>query len=895
MDNGANFHKLDLHVHTPASACFLDKSISAEDIVQAAIDSGMDAIAITDHNNAEWVNRVKLAAEGTPLTVFPGVEISVQPGIHVIALFPLESKGEHINDLLSKLGIGVDQRGNPEAIVTDLGVQKVISLIHEHDAFAILAHIDDFKGAWKELRGQTRVHLWQDAPYDAVEVVGDSLPEYVRQDPNFRKPAYYWSSDNPDPDDPSKHSLEGIGTQYSNFKMDKPISWEGLRQCFDDPGVRIRLGEISTNQKPALKNIEISGGFLAGMRLSFNPDLNCIIGGRGTGKSALLEIIRHTFNAPTKTEVNEKQAGSLLEGVFTPGSKASIEISIDNVDYKVKRISGRAPEVYRIDTSGECKIEVDPHDLFPLEVYGQKEIYQISLDPEFQLKLIDGFVKDDITKLEIAERSHLQQCKQIADDIMILNENITSALDMVSQLASIEEKIRRMENVGYQEIVKEKQLYDKEKRIIEKIDNQIRNVRENLDEFEEITKVDLEALSDKKLEGLPNIQLFNKQKEAIAKINQILEDQVVVIKQAVEKEWAEVSDHKLVWEKYFQEKERQYNKLIDEMLAEGDVSTDIFMQLQEERSKLLEITEQLVKDKDKRELLYSERDELLEKLCAMRDQEYHIRNNKARELSCAMNKVRIEVIPEGNRKAYKEFLYDIFQGLNVRKSELDKIADSMIFDEYSIPQKYRNAIELSRAILTEKIREDKDESPLETIFGCDSDAMKRNISGLPLENIFKLEEFRIPDLPIISLKVDDQIRGYRPLDKLSVGQRCTALLSIILLETSNPLLIDQPEDDLDNQFIFDQIVESLRNERRNRQFIIATHNANIPVSGNADLIMVLQAGVPEGQFSDNGRVAQGGIGSLDQDSVKEYVTNILEGGSHAFLIRKNRYGRLVNY
>jgi ABC-type lipoprotein export system ATPase subunit len=895
MGNGARYRKVDLHVHTPASACFTDKSVRAKDIVQAALDSGMDAIAITDHNNAKWVDRVKQAAQGTTLTVFPGVEISVQPGVHVIALFPLEARGEHINALLSKFDIDVDERGNPEAIVTDFGVQKVISLIHGQNAFAILAHIDDHKGAWKELSGQTRVQMWQNAPYDAVEIVAESLPTYVCQDPNFRKPAYYWSSDNPDPNDPSKHSYHGIGTRYSYFKMDDPISWEGLRQCFEDPDVRIRIGDLNTTKKPTLNTIEITGGFLDGIKLSLNQDLNCIIGGRGTGKSALLEIIRHTFNAPVKTEVNHKQSANLLEGVFPAGAMATIGVSLEDVNYKIRRISGREPQVFLLQNNEEVKLDVNPHDLFPIDVYGQKEVYQISLDPEFQLRLLDAFVKDEIGKLEIDEREILQKCKQIADDIIIIEEKISSEQDMVSQLPAVDEKIRRMENVGYQETVKEKQLYDQEKRIIEKADSQVENVVNALDEFASSLKIDLETFPDDKVDGLPNYQFLKAIKASLTRINEKLEEHLDSIKTHITEEWAGNSKEKHEWEKSYQKKEVQYNKLINEMSTEGDISTDLFIQLQDQRSELLEIKDQLEKDKKRRDKLYSERENFIKKLHEARDKEYQIRKEKAKQLSGAMKKVKVEIKPQGNREVYKEFLYDLFHGFNVYKSELDKIAEAFNPEENSHYKTYRNTQCLSKAIRTEKIRQDEDESILEKVFGCNSDAMKRNISSLPIEKLYELEEFHIPDLPIISLKVDDQSSRYRPLDKLSVGQRCTALLSIILLESTNPLLIDQPEDDLDNQFIFDQIVESLRNEREKRQFIIATHNANIPVSGNADLIMVLKAGIPEGQAAENGRVAEGGLGSLDVDSVKEYVTNILEGGSNAFLIRRNRYGRLVNY
>jgi ABC-type lipoprotein export system ATPase subunit len=147
-----------------------------------------------------------------------------------------------------------------------------------------------------------------------------------------------------------------------------------------------------------------------------------------------------------------------------------------------------------------------------------------------------------------------------------------------------------------------------------------------------------------------------------------------------------------------------------------------------------------------------------------------------------------------------------------------------------------------------------------------------------------MEICAVPDLPIIELQVGNGEFGYKQLQTLSVGQKCTALLSIILLESSAPLLIDQPEDDLDNHFIFDQIVTTLRSAKEKRQFLIATHNANIPVSGDAELIIVMGANERKGWIEENG------IGSIDTPEIKHAVEKILEGGENAFKIRKEKYG-----
>ena len=129
MKPGNYFCKVDLHVHTPASECFTETGITPEMLVNQAIESGMKAIAITDHNSAEWVDRIKQAAADTELTVFPGVEIAVQPGVHVVAIFPEDRKGSHVTDLLSELGLKTDDRGKNNSLVNKFSVQEVVSII----------------------------------------------------------------------------------------------------------------------------------------------------------------------------------------------------------------------------------------------------------------------------------------------------------------------------------------------------------------------------------------------------------------------------------------------------------------------------------------------------------------------------------------------------------------------------------------------------------------------------------------------------------------------------------------------------------------------------------------------------------------------------------------------
>jgi PHP family Zn ribbon phosphoesterase len=907
MPPGLRFCSVDLHVHTPASRCFAEKGVTPETIVEQAIACGMHAIAITDHNTAEWVDRVKAVAADTTLTVFASVEITVGPGVHVLAIFPEDRTSAHITDLLAKLGLGADERGDQEALVTQFGIQAVVSMIREQGALPVLAHIDGPRGAWRELResGQTLIQLWRAAEFAAVEIVGEGLPDEVGCAPFDYCPACYWASDNPHPDDPTKHSHLGIGTRYSRFKLDDPISWEGLRQCFQDPGVRIRPArprdDLATSH-PVIEGVRVEGGFLSGLDLGLNPNLNCVIGGRGTGKSTLLELIRHAFDAEPKTETNVRQAQGILENTFPPGSRVTVHFRLgDGSAYRLERISERPPQVFRGD--GSEPLAVMPADLLPLQVYGQKEVYEISQDPAFQLRLLDNYVAEDLGPLRREEDELLRQLRDNAAEILRLEEDIVSAEEQLGELGAIEEELHRLEQQDFAARMQQKKLYDQEKRLVDQAEAQVSGLTEALDEFLQKQRLDVDLLGTEPTEGLPNQDVLLAQGELLRATNADMERSLNALKGRVQAKWGEGQAGRETWQAAYDAQDEAYQALLREFQESGEVlDPDRYIQLQNRKMKLEELDREVQKQTAEVARLHQARGELLVQLRAVRRRQYEVRRDKASELTRLLDgDVRITVHPQGHREAYKHYLRELFAGLNVRNPHRDRLVEAEADQpeqeaqrpvefrgetRYLIPRipRYLDPIDLAEAIRLEQERIDEEESLLESHFSVDSDAMRRNIAGLSQEKLFELETFAVPDLPVIQLRVASGELGYRPLSALSVGQKCTALLSLVLLESPATLLVDQPEDDLDNQFIFDQIVATLRREKERRQFLIATHNANIPVSGDAELIIVLEADERHGWVGD------GNIGSIDTETIKQSVERILEGGENAFRIRKEKYG-----
>jgi len=399
---GLMWRKLDLHVHTPASECFQAESVSGSTgsvtpdmIVRAAQEKGLHGIAVTDHMSGEWVDLVKEAADSSGLIVFPGVELSVQ-SYHVIALFDRDFTTAHLNRLLGALGVQTQQGSTQHPI--DKSFHEVCEIINEYEGLTVLAHIDcQHSGAWHQAgKVPVRRKVFNDPLYAAIELKEGDPPEplidqkVARNRGYTRQPAYYYASDNPCPDDPSKHCLEGIGSRYSWFKGEQDFNLECLRQCFTDPSQRIRRPqEFEESPIPRLVSIEVNGPFFGNAKFDFHRGLNSIIGGKGVGKSLLVEFLRLALDDTSGIDVIlNDHCGKVVEQLGE-GGRVLVECVSQTADRYIvdavvteSRPSGGNPEY---ETTLEVRnadtdeiLDVNIAELFPLKVFSQGEIVEIS-------------------------------------------------------------------------------------------------------------------------------------------------------------------------------------------------------------------------------------------------------------------------------------------------------------------------------------------------------------------------------------------------------------------------------------------------------------------------------------------------------------------------------------
>ncbi|MDE0610771.1 MAG: AAA family ATPase [Anaerolineaceae bacterium] len=881
---GLRFRKLDLHVHTPASKDFDDKSVTADQIVDQAIEAGLDAIAITDHNTGEWIDLVQKAASKKGLVVFPGVEISCfagTGGIHLIALFDEDKDSNHVENLLSALGIPPDKQGDIEAMTdSNLGITAIIDIIQNStwQGLAVPAHVTSAKGILDDIRGNPRTEVIQHPTLIAVEATCFQNEELKNKnkravdlldgnDPIYRRMlAVYQASDNPSGTDAGGHGLAGIGKRFTNFKMEK-INLDSLKQCFLDPDVRINQDlEYQDIPYPRITSVSISGGFLQDQTAHFNAGLNSIVGGKGTGKSLLIELMRFALDqSPERSELSQdhraKLANRLIEG-------NCVELEFTNAaaqTFSLKR-------TYRSDGSSCDTTDYDPSQLFPVLFLSQNEIIRIAECENEQLKFIDQFFdfRTHEHTIQNIERSLRESDNQLAQSIRATREHFdlerriaTDELD----LSSLEEQLSHKTFTNYKQAEQQNQV----------IDSQVSSVVHLLELLtsaqKDATQVDFPEIPDSLLENdrIARIQ------ERISKAKETAITQLTVLRQTVTGIQSEITLEQNTWSREFQNVRSEF----DEHLRNQGVD---FQELEERRATILHRIEDsrrqlqhLTRQKEALPTIRTARKKTLDDL-----EQAYVAYRTAREIRCdqfqtiSKGKLRLSIGGASNAEAFKNRLMELKTGSYLHEHDIDAIASKVQPREFvaSIMRNYMEAAESSET-LTELA----------------------NKTGVSLPNIQKLTDVlisnnRLEVLLELQYKVYPQDRlqieflvgkdRFSPLHSLSVGQKSTALLIIALSDGKMPVVIDQPEDSLDIRSIWKDICSNLRTNKSTRQFIFTTHNSTFAVASDSDNFIILEAD------SENGRIIHNG--SMDHSSVSKEVLTYMEGGLDPYHIKSAKYG-----
>jgi len=618
-----------------------------------------------------------------------------------------------------------------------------------------------------------------------------------------------------------------------------------------------------------IMSLRVTGGFLDGLQLNFSDGLNCIIGGRGTGKTSVLELMRWTLDLIPEDDKTQrfKTISKLIQANLGSGV-VELRIGTEHgINYCVQRSWGSETIVQ--NESGEVvDINISQGNVLSFDVYSQNQIEDIANNPFFQLVLLDKFVSEKVKDAKSQIQSLVHDLDSNASEILKLRQETSELREQNTQLPAIVEKLKAFKIDGSDEEAKAirregefKTIRDQEKRCLDQLEKLLSGTESRLRETTSQLPSQKDELFDLAIMEGPNKTQIQKVKDlADAGIRDIASLVEKAVKRAIETE-SEISLLATEFKALHGQQEKAYQAFLSESkkeqgkVKERDALLSRQAELQECQKKLRKRSEELAK-KD------AERTEILGRLSEIKDERFQVRSEMATDLSGRLNPtIRLKVEQYGNVDSYRALLLEAMKGSGFRYAQIvDKLVKRIP------PQEFAAIVQRSDV---ETLREQLE---------LDADRANRVILQLKdTPELFKIEVVELHDRPTVELKDGPD---YKDSTALSTGQKCTTILPILLLESASPLLIDQPEDNLDNAFIFETIVKSIRKVSGNRQLILVTHNPNIPVLGEAEQVFVLSSTGRHSSLKASGSV----------DEVKEEVETILEGGKEAFQKRKERYG-----
>lgn len=879
LPNGARFYRCALQVNPFAYlhrhnklTTFSNEAEYNAAIVQGCKDQGIEVIAVTDHYRVKDSSGLVRAAQDAGIFAFKGFEAVTKDGVHFLCLFDPTKADSVLERYIGECGVHDENALSPTG---DKDCLELLDAAKRWEAVCVAAHVAaDGGGLLKKLSGQTRIKVWKSPNFLACALPGpaDDSPDSVRQillnkDPQHLRDRAVAIINAQDVNSPDELKLPGS----SCFIKMSQVSVEALRQAFLDPISRIRLTS-DPQAEPHAEFIAIAweGGFLNGSAIHFNENLNVLVGGRGTGKSTTIESLRYVLGLEPLGDDARKAHQGVLREVLKNGTKISLLVRSHKPSPRCYTIERTVPNPPIVKDEYGTVLTLSPKEVMPgVEIFGQHEISELTKSREKLTLLLERFVDRDPaatgrkSKLRLDLERSRGRIGEVKRELVAIDERLAA-------LPSLEETLKRFQEAGLEERLKEKSLLIREERLLGVVAERLAPLYTMQEELASSLPLDTAFLTPLALEGLPNADLFGEAESIFSKMSLRLQTVASQFESTLKAADVELGTMRTRWDERRTAVEATYERLLRE-LQKSKIDGEEFIRLRRQIEELRPLRER--KENLLRELTTHEgyRRQLLADWEDAKAGEFRSIETAAKKVTRKLkDRVRVEVAMSGNREPLEKLLKDEVGG-NLTAT-LDRL---------------RERLDLSLPDLAQRCREGKD--ALVKVFGLPPGGAEK-IAQANQAMFMLIEELELPATTKIELNTASE--GASPtwqlLEHLSTGQKATAVLLLLLLESDAPLVVDQPEDDLDNRFITEGVVPIMRDEKRRRQFVFSTHNANIPVLGDAELILGLGA---KGEGKEGqAMILPEFMGSIDGQPVRELVEEILEGGKTAFEMRRLKYG-----
>ena len=900
---GSRWWRVDIHAHSPKSYDFKDQMEETADAMrqwlEAARDAGIDAIAVTDHNTAEAISLIQNVAskvDAVPV-VFPGVELTASNGCHLLLLMDPSCNQQHVDDLLSRVGVPVDDRGKQTAR-SPLSVENILDECGDN-ALVIGAHVngsdDERTHSLLHCGGMQRIEVLRNAKLAGVEVQPDldcdetwldgSKPEVGR------KLSQVWGSDS--------HSLDSIGQRFTWVKMTKP-NLEGLRLALLDgeaslkPARRGDVANPNSHANQVIESITIHEGKLIGRNtptsVCFNPWLNAIIGGRGTGKSTLVDFCRIVLRRDRELDGAASSRDESLREVFD----RRMRVATSRTDDGLLRENSRMEVVYRKDgerfllswsqdgaAQSIVRLRDNEHipedgnitERFPVRIYSQKQLFALAQDPNALLTVID-----DVQAVQAAGSE--RRMNQLENEYLTLRLDARAAAAQASELPNIQASLndvrRKLEVIqqgGHAQILSayrtRRQTNDTWNAILEATGRGLDLVSSAVDELS-VAELDIGVESEDDAPRAAMRRAHQSLNRLIAEFRQSVAGSIAEVERQLTEVRAGADANE--WSAAVRESEAEFENTVARLAEEGISDPTEYGALVDQATRLEAEIGRLTGERQRVATLEAQAEEVLTRYRGERGQ----LNARRREFakSASGDALRVEV----NAYAAHPSLADDLEGiLGIQRFQEDRGAIAGRIWPQDNGQWDWNRLD---AIVAEMRRF---HSGMIDLWDTHDARFKAALRGIPPERIDRLALYLPEDTVSVRFRDAGSSNDWRSLSQGSPGQQTAALLAFVLGFGNEPIILDQPEDDLDSTLIYELLVNRFRELKATRQMIVVTHNPNIVVHGDAEYVVSLD--VP------NGETTVRCSGGLQEISVRDEICRVMEGGREAF---QSRYHRIIS-
>ncbi|MGD9160096.1 MAG: AAA family ATPase [Desulfobacteraceae bacterium] len=850
--NGAVWLKADFHMHTRADREYDKKYKDDDQFIQKYIarmgKTDTRIGVITNHNkfDRDEFLALKKVAQKKDICLFPGIEFSLKEGLHLLIVFDdrwYQGQNDNINLFITNAFYGIDNYNTPPYPNSGFSLKETVEALDKIgiDYFLVMPHPDDVNGLFKVLDGRTlEAFIKADEFNKVIALQKSGNRENYNKIIQFtnRELACIEGSDN------AQGGIESIGSGRITYVKLGSYSFETLKYCLIDHHNRVRPKEKPEIKNAWIKSISFEGGLLNETKLDFSPELNSFIGIRGSGKSSILEILRYTLGISLSNQASDKDyKNGLIEHVLKSGGKVIVDV-INSLkkEYRIEKIYGQKEDIFE----NNLRIDVPSiNTVFQTPVYfGQKDLSSKHID--FEADLIKKLIGNRLDSLKQAQNLKISEIEDLLTQLKKLESLDEIKKEVEASIKDAEYKLKEFKEKGVEEKLKQQSKFESDISRYNDITGELSNFQNLLHDL--INNYQY-FFQNTKFESDENKEIFKQAEKVFKQISDEF-NKLNEIKINIDNYTAEFKK----FYKSLQEKKESLKEEFARIKREINVpnlSPDDFLKLNRKietsKLKLIEID----KSEKRRNELNKVLNDRISELNKLWHDEYKILEKEVSRINEYEKSLSISVEYKGRKDIFEEKLRKIFSGSGIRGATYD-----------NIKSQYLDFIEIYR---------DFDSINLKLNI---SDNLISEFKRRFIENYFELLTFRIEDR--FTIKYNN-----KPLGDHSLGQRATALILFLLAQKeTDVLIIDQPEDDLDNQTIYEDVIKQIKTLKGNMQFIFATHNANIPVLGDSEKIV--SCNYSESKIHTVS-------GTIDNPETQEQIVTIMEGGEEAFRRRKNIY------